>query len=99
MLFLIDTADMLLPRLQQDLLAAMNGPSGAYVQQLLGKEGAGGVGGQHPTPRSSLDIMALGRSEYSTPRTSFEVPQVRRLRSTIFPLPSSVLLVHTLGHF
>ena len=70
--------------LQQDqaaLLAALHDPSGVYAQQLLGGKDGGCVGAagghQHPTPRSSLDMMALGRSAYSSPRSSFEVPQVQ----------------------
>jgi hypothetical protein len=64
---------------QAALLAALHDPSGVYAQQLLGGKdgGCGAPGGpQHPTPRSSLDLMALGRSAYSSPRSSFEVPQV-----------------------
>ena len=64
---------------QAALLAALHDPSGVYAQQLLGGKdgGCGAAGGhQHPTPRSSLDVMALGRSAYSSPRSSFEVPQV-----------------------
>lgn len=73
---------------QQDqaaLLAALHDPSGVYAQQLLGgKDGAHAAGGpQHPTPRSSLDLMAaLGRSAYSSPRSSFEVPQGLQSRSS-----------------
>ena len=69
----------LLQQDQQALLAALHDPSGVYAQQLLGGKdgGCGAAGGhQHPTPRSSLDVMALGRSAYSSPRSSFEVPQV-----------------------
>ena len=64
---------------QAALLAALHDPSGVYAQQLLGgKDACSAAGGpQHPTPRSSLDMMALGRSAYSSPRSSFEVPQVR----------------------
>lgn len=64
---------------EQDQAALLASLDPGYAAQLLG--GKGGAP-QHPTPRSSLDVMAFGRSEYSTPRTSFEVPQGRTPRSS-----------------
>lgn len=82
---------------EQDQAALMASLDPGYAAQLLGVKGGAP---QHPTPRSSLDVGAFGRSEYSTPRTSFEVPQVppARLACHGHSCMSGHVGLHWVGH-